>query len=669
MNFNNYLIKKQPSATAFPNKKLEIVNASDQWINSFCSTDRKIKIIGITIFLLVQYNVFGQAAASQNYVTQAGTLGTTYDWIDCSGGTTILDSGDDVQTDVSWPFNFSYYDNNYTTSNNLSVASNGFIRLDGVADGDNWTGARDYILNANATQLGQIIALAMYDGNLNQSSDGTWIRSLVTGSAPQRIFTIEYNQLEIDYNDNKYTDVQVSFYESTNRIVLKLRDEDLSKNDVDMGLHSGVSGYFDYWQEVKDGSIGWIEYTPLNIEVSDLNNIAYFPTLKDAFDKHNDGTFGGEVDVKINSSTSEYASPILKSSGTGSSNYASVNIYPTKSGLSITGNLAGPFIDLKGADNVTFDGRVNATGSAKDLSIVNLSTSNARNTSTIRFINAATNNTVRFCTIKGAPSENKSAILLFRTSNSSSGNNNNLIDNNDITSLSALNDRPDNVIYSLGTNGKKNRNNTVSNNNIYDFFRPNNTSYGIHLNKNSEDWIIDGNSFYETASFIASGTFTYEVIRVRNNNNNGIQIKNNFIGGSAPLCIGEWNKAGGTNNVFRAIYTFAGSTTPTAIENNTIKNFDWDNSGSAEWGAIKVQTGDVNILGNTIGETTGTGSIKVTGGTNTQSVYGIRIANTGVVNCSNNKIGSISALVSTTNSTNLYAIHLSGDFVGEIKNN
>ncbi|MGB5355737.1 MAG: hypothetical protein WBN11_03500, partial [Eudoraea sp.] len=102
MNIYNYLIKKQPSATAFPNKKLEIVNASDQWINSFCSTDRKIKIIGITIFLLVQYNVFGQAAASQNSVTQAGTLGTTYDWIDCSGGTTILDSGDDVQTDVSW---------------------------------------------------------------------------------------------------------------------------------------------------------------------------------------------------------------------------------------------------------------------------------------------------------------------------------------------------------------------------------------------------------------------------------------------------------------------------------------------------------------------------------------------------------------------------------------
>ena len=35
MNINNYLIKQQPRATAFLNKKLEIVYASNQWINSF----------------------------------------------------------------------------------------------------------------------------------------------------------------------------------------------------------------------------------------------------------------------------------------------------------------------------------------------------------------------------------------------------------------------------------------------------------------------------------------------------------------------------------------------------------------------------------------------------------------------------------------------------------
>ncbi|EAR00677.1 PAS domain S-box protein [Maribacter sp. HTCC2170] len=39
---NNYLIKQLPQATAFLNKKLEVVHASDRWINAFDFTDRKI---------------------------------------------------------------------------------------------------------------------------------------------------------------------------------------------------------------------------------------------------------------------------------------------------------------------------------------------------------------------------------------------------------------------------------------------------------------------------------------------------------------------------------------------------------------------------------------------------------------------------------------------------
>jgi hypothetical protein len=444
----------------------------------------KRKVLSFVIFLFAQYTVLGQAAASFNYETQTGTLGTTYSWIDCSGGTNVLNFGDDVQTNVSWPFNFSYYDNNYTTADNLSVASNGFIRLDGVANGGNWSGANNYDLTANATVFGQIIALALYDGDVSDS--GSWIRSRVIGSAPERIFTIEYNNLEIDYNDSRYADVQVSFYESTNRIVMKLGSDNLNKNGVDMGLHSGVNGFYNKWQEVLSGTNNtWIEYTPPNVEVSDSQGtpINYFPTLKDAFDKINDGTFTGNIDVKINNNTSEYASPILNASASGSSNYTSVNMYPTKSGLSITGNLSGPFIDLKGADNVTIDGRVNATGATKDLNIVNLSTSSSVGTSTIRFINGATNNTVKYCTIKGSETRTDSAVLLFfSTYSSSSGNSDNLIDNNDITSSTAVN-RPENVIYSFsrGTNEKANSRNTISNNNIYDFLRTSSTSYGINL--------------------------------------------------------------------------------------------------------------------------------------------------------------------------------------------
>lgn len=612
-------------------------------------------------------------AASWNYGIQTGVLGNTYSWIDCSSGSDIV-SGDENYAAINWPFNFSFYDNLYNTANSLSVSTNGYIRLDGVASAD-YSTANNYNLTSSATNLGQIIGMAVYDGKVGDNNG--WVRSVVTGTAPERIFTIEYNNLEINYNENRFAEIQVSFYESSNKIVLKLGADNLwwSRNGVDMGLHSGVDSFYNKWQEVRSGTNNtWIEYTPPYIEVNATigTSIAYYPTLKDAFDKINDGTHQGVLTIKINDSTTETSSAILNASGIGSSNYSSVNIYPTKTGLSISGDIDEPLIDLNGADNVTIDGRVNATGTLKDLSIVNLSTANNNSTSTIRFINEATNNTIHYCNIKGSQTRGNSAIILFRTSNSSSGNSDNLIDNNNITSADAVN-RPDNVIYSRGTNGKANSRNTISNNNIYDFLMSSSNSYGINLNRNNLDWIIDGNSFYETTAFSASGARSYTVIKVDDNTINGVEIKNNFIGGSAPLCGGTpWNKESTANNTFNAIYIAAGTTEPTSIQNNTIKNFDWKNSGNAAWSGIDVIDGNVNIgniSGNTIGEITGTGSIKVTGGTNTQAVYGVKIANNGVVNCSNNNIGSISGITLSTNSTNLYGIHLSGNFIGEIKNN
>jgi hypothetical protein len=69
---------------------------------------------------------------------------------------------------------------------------------------------------------------------------------------------------------------------------------------------------------------------------------------------------------------------------------ATLKIYPTKTGLSISGNIAGsPIIDFNGADNVTLDGRVNQTGSTRSLSITNSSSSTTAGTSTVNFSNSA----------------------------------------------------------------------------------------------------------------------------------------------------------------------------------------------------------------------------------------------------------------------------------------
>ena len=181
----------------------------------------------------------GQAAASSNYTTQTGTLGTTYSWIDCSGGTTIV-TGDDAVASISWPFSFNFYDNAYTTSNSLSVATNGFIRLDGTASAD-FNVAQNYALSSTSTELGQIIAMAVYDGNVGASS---WVKYLVTGTAPNRVLTIEYNNINIPYNSSLGANIQVSFYETLNKVVLKLGTDTITQTGVDMGIQSGISGFF-----------------------------------------------------------------------------------------------------------------------------------------------------------------------------------------------------------------------------------------------------------------------------------------------------------------------------------------------------------------------------------------------------------------------------------------
>ncbi len=593
-------------------------------------------------------------AASWNYNTLTGNLGTSYSWINCTSSNIV--SGDDAQATTSWPFNFNFYDNSYTTADNLSLSTNGFIRLDGSA-GTNYSAASAYTLSGGSTELGQIIGMGVYDGKVGDG--GGWVRSSVTGTAPNRIFTIEYNNLEINYNAKKYASTQVSFYETLNKIVLKFGDDNVNQAGADIGIHSGVSGYFNKWQEVANGTNNtWIEYTPPYIELNATSGslLAYYPTLKTAFDKINDGTHRGNITIKIKNSTTETASAVLNASGAGSANYASVKIYPTVTGISINGDLAAALIDLNGADNVTIDGRVNATGTTKSLNIIN---SNTASSSTIRFVNGATNNTVKYCTIKGSETLATSGVLFFSDSNAGGGNNTNTIDNNNITNASN-NSRPVNAVYSLGTGGKENSGNIISNNAIYDFIKHGTTSNGIFLSSNTTSWTIDGNSFYETTSFVPTAVATYNAININNTTGNSFTVANNYIGGSTALCGGSpWTKTNSNNNIFNAISLSVGSTAASSIQNNTIKNFSWGNSANAVWKGIEIIGGNVNIgtaTGNTIGSATGTGSITVTGSTTGQTVNGIDILGAGTVDCQKNTIGSITVDNAAALAGNIYGI-------------
>ncbi|MEI7473074.1 MAG: hypothetical protein WCJ85_12510, partial [Chitinophagaceae bacterium] len=390
-----------------------------------------------------------------------------------------------------------------------------------------------------------------------------------------------------------------------------------------------------------------------------------YTTLKASFDAINAGTHQGVIVIMVDANTTEAASAVINASGSGSASYTSINIYPTVTGLSVSGNLAAPLIDLNGADNVTIDGRVNATGSTKDLIITNTSTLSTVGTSTIRFINDASSNMVKYCTIKGSSTSASLGIILFSTTTGSTGNDGNTIDNNNITNSADAN-RPLNAIYSAGTSAKTNSGNIMSNNNVYDFLSRSTSSNGIQLAANNTGWSISNNSFYETASFIPSGAGTYYIIYASDVTVTDISISGNYIGGSASNCGGSaWTKTNVQSNPITAINLIVGPTTSTisSIQGNTMQNFIWGDAGATSWIAININdltTGDVNIgtvTGNTIGASSGTGSIAYTPGATNATFWGIRIAGSGIVDCENNTVASITAANSSTFATNIYGIN------------
>ena len=404
-----------------------------------------------------------------------------------------------------------------------------------------------------------------------------------------------------------------------------------------------------------------VSVSPVEVVASLGSADACYPTLKAAFDKINDGTHGGVITIKLHGSTTETISAVLNASGTGSASFTSVNIFPTVTGVVISGNLATPLIDLNGADNVTIDGRVNALGSSKDLVVTNSSSSSAAATSTIRFANNASANTIKYCVLKGSETATTGGIVFFSTSSSAgTGNDNNLIDNNNITCDADAN-RPLNAIYSAGTSSKVNSGNTISNNNIYDFLSRSATSNGINIAGNSQDFTISGNSFYETSTLVVSASSViYNVIYLNNSSGTGFSVSGNYIGGKSAQCGGDaWSK-NTQNSVFSAINVNVGTAVASSIQNNTIRNFSWSNSSNASWTGINVAAGAVNIgtlSGNVIGASSGTNSIVITAASNNANLYGINIAGTGSVDCQNNFIGSITAANGSSNASNIFGIN------------
>ncbi|MFZ4412469.1 MAG: beta strand repeat-containing protein [Bacteroidales bacterium] len=390
---------------------------------------------------------------------------------------------------------------------------------------------------------------------------------------------------------------------------------------------------------------------------------ADFATLKAAFidiNTTNPGSYSGVVSLQIIDNTTETVPASLSASG----NWTTLNIYPTVTGKTIGGNIDGSLIFLSGVNQLVIDGRLHnasgdVTGSTNDLTITNTFVSATANT--IRFNGGSSNNTVKYCTIKGSSASDSNATIFF----GAGGNSNNIISNNIITNADNAN-RPQVSIFSFGGT-LNNDNNTISNNEFANWMSATLYSRAIRVYNLNTNWTISGNSFYESASFAPIENVACVAIQVGGSPCTGHTVSGNFVGGSGAQCTGIWTKTAEADNAFTAIALQVGVSPASTVSNNTIKNYNWSSLSFANWIGISI-SGAVNVTGNTIGATTGTGSIIMSNAASGASSYGMLISSytTGLAYINNNTIGS---MTTNGNYTTLYGIFSEGSAPVTITNN
>lgn len=408
--------------------------------------------------------------------------------------------------------------------------------------------------------------------------------------------------------------------------------------------------------------ISVVSFAQVDVTASGGTPYASYTTLKLAFDAINLGTQTGTISIAISGNTTETASAVLNASGSGSASYTTISIQPSGGAArTITGVITGHLIDLNGADNVTIDG-LNTGGNS--LTISNTATGAS---SAIRFIADATNNIIQNCSISGSASTASNGVINFSTG-TSSGNDGNNINNCNIGPAGA--NLPINAIYSSGTSGViDNSGNTINQNNISDYFSAASVSTGINLaSTGNSGWTITNNKLFQTALRLYTTASTHNGIYV--GVGSGYTISGNTIGfanssgtgftmmvGNSVALSGTfpsaWNNTG-TANATRYIAincAFTAAGTVSNIQGNTISGFACYTSSGAStangiWCAINVTSGNVNIgtsTGNTIGATSGQGSVYTACNAAGGAAVGIYVNSANNVSIQNNTIGAIDA--------------------------
>lgn len=402
-------------------------------------------------------------------------------------------------------------------------------------------------------------------------------------------------------------------------------------------------------------STSWLHAAPL-LGTKSVGPTGDYVSLTSAIADIQAQTVGGPLILELQAAylSSVETFPLTVPMLPGASAFNPVVIRPeaVATALSITSaDSTAATVDLHGAQFITFDGRPGGVGMAKELTIANTSTSGVA----VRFINEASGNTLRQLSFRGVNTSATSGTIVFSTTTGANGNDNNTIDHCDIRDGATT---PAIGLYALGstaTTAQNNSGNIIAHCNVFNFYASSANEAGVRLDGGNTDWTIIANSFYQTAS-LASLPATISPVFINNTAGNNFTVTGNFIGGSMPNAGGTpWtNYDGGGPYIFQGIRLNVGTTAPSSVQGNTIKNFIWKCSGFQTtlpnvWTGILIEAGSVNIgtvTGNTIGNSIDIGSVSITTSGTVGSSFGISSLSSGTVAIANNTIGSV-----TTNGT------------------
>lgn len=373
-----------------------------------------------------------------------------------------------------------------------------------------------------------------------------------------------------------------------------------------------------------------------------------------------------------NYSTSE-TFPITINAIAGASATNTVTIMPDNGITSvITASVANSIIRLDGAKYVIIDGRQAATGSTRSLTITNDNTGG----SALTFINDASENVIKYTTLRGASTNTVIGVVNFATG-VTTGNDNNTIEYCGIGDAASL---PTTLIQARGSFdaiSKFNTGNVIRYNDMFNYWHASGESNAFKISKGNASWLIKGNSVYQTTPRTFSNIhYTFNWNRVVDDAGNSSDaaaaaslaymiVEDNYFGGSAPQCGGTaWTETA-SGGAFCSYFNM-GDSALSYVRRNTFANINIANTNTGSgvpgaWNAIQYIGGKLYIDSNMVGSDVNTNSINISGASG-NIVYPIAITSgtAGNYRINGNKFGGIKVTGNGTTPFNIYSIFISG---------